>query len=170
MVGQSAQTQGMARDRKWCLRRAHGNVLVASLPALVRAKRRQCCRSELALPRESLTPPADDEYYWSYLEGMESSFVRACGSSRRRAHTESGGIRCAWCSEVETRERRYRRTAHVDGVDVVGAQNRFDGKWTTDGRRASHADRCRDAVPRDDRTGGAVRRYRAAREREPVAA
>ena len=115
------------------LARVHGNALVAEFGGIGSREEAAVLRgSEIALPRESLAPPAANEYYWSDLEGMDVVNRSGVRLGRVAGLTESGAhplLRVV--SEVGTGERLIPFVpAHIDGVDV--SARRIDVDWEAD--------------------------------------
>jgi 16S rRNA processing protein RimM len=121
------------REIEVVLARAHGNVLVAELSGVGSREDASKLRgSEIALPRESLIPPAANEYYWSDLEGMDVVNRSGVRLGRVAGLTQSGAhplLRVA--SDDRTDERLIPFVAaHIDRVDV--AARRIDVDWEAD--------------------------------------
>jgi 16S rRNA processing protein RimM len=121
------------REIEVVLARVHGNVLVAEFGGVGSREEAATLRgSEIALPRESLAPPASNEYYWSDLEGMDVVNRSGARLGRVAALTESGAhplLRVV--SGPGTAERLIPFVpAYIDRVDV--AARRIDVDWEVD--------------------------------------
>jgi 16S rRNA processing protein RimM len=121
------------REIEVVLARVHSNVLVAEFAGIGSREEATVLRgSEIALPRESLTPPADNEYYWSDLEGMDVVNRSGVRLGRVVGLTESGAhplLRVV--SEIGAGERLIPFVpAHIDSVDV--SARRIDVDWEAD--------------------------------------
>ena len=121
------------REIEVVLARVHSNGLVAELAGVGSREEAAALRgSEIALPRESLTPPADNEYYWSDLEGMDVVNRSGMPLGRVAALTESGAhplLRVV--SGPGTNERLIPFVpAYIDRIDV--AARRIDVDWEVD--------------------------------------
>ncbi len=87
---------------------------------------------KIALPRESLAPPAANEYYWSDLEGMDVVNRSGMPLGRVAALTESGAHPLLHVvSGPGTNERLIPFVpAYIDRIDV--AARRIDVDWEAD--------------------------------------
>ena len=121
------------REIEVVLARVHSNVLVAEFAGVGSREEAAVLRgSEIALPRESLTPPAANEYYWSDLEGMDVVNRSGVRLGRVAGLTESGAHPLLHVvSEAGTAERLIPFVpAHIDGVEV--SARRIDVDWEED--------------------------------------
>ena len=121
------------REIEVVLARVHSNVLVAEFAGVGSREQAAPLRgSEVALPRESLAPPAANEYYWSDLEGMDVVNRSGMPLGRVAALTESGAhplLRVV--SGPGTNERLIPFVpAYIDRIDV--AARRIDVDWEVD--------------------------------------
>jgi 16S rRNA processing protein RimM len=121
------------REIEVALARVHGNALVAEFGGVGSREEAALLRgSEIALPRESLAPPAANEYYWSDLEGMDVVNRSGVRLGRVAALTESGAhplLRVV--SGPATDERLIPFVpAYIDRVDM--AARRIDVDWEAD--------------------------------------
>jgi 16S rRNA processing protein RimM len=121
------------REMEVVLARVHGNALVAEFGGVGSREEAAVLRgSEVALPRESLAPPAANEYYWSDLEGMDVVNRSGVRLGRVAALTESGAhplLRVR--PEAGAGERLIPFVpAYVDRIDV--AARRIDVDWEVD--------------------------------------
>ena len=113
--------------------RVHGNALVAEFGGVHSREEAAALRgSEIALPRESLEPPATNEYYWSDLEGMDVVNRSGVPLGRVAALTESGAhplLRVVSGPGADERLIPF-VPAYIDRVDV--AARRIDVDWEVD--------------------------------------
>jgi 16S rRNA processing protein RimM len=121
------------REIEVALARVHGKALVAEFRGVGSREEAGVLRgSEIALPRESLAPPAANEYFWSDLEGMDVVNRSGVRLGRVAALTESGAhplLRVV--SEPGTDERLIPFVpAYIDRVDV--AARTIDVDWELD--------------------------------------
>jgi len=113
--------------------RTHANVLVAELRGVVSREAAAALRGyEIGLPREALSAPARNEYFWTDLEGLEVINRNGANLGRVIAVTSNGAhaiLRVAGGDRVAERLIPF-VPAYIDRVDADG--RRIDVDWEPD--------------------------------------
>jgi 16S rRNA processing protein RimM len=115
------------------LARSHGNALVAELGGVASREEAAVLRGyEIGLPRDSLAPPAANEYYWSDLEGMDVVNRSGMRLGRVAGLTESGAHPLLHVVSDGGADQRLIPfvAAYIDRVDMAG--RRIDVDWEAD--------------------------------------
>jgi 16S rRNA processing protein RimM len=113
--------------------RPHANVLVAELRGVASREAAAALRGhEIGLPRQALSAPARNEYFWTDLEGLEVVNRAGANLGRVTAVTSNGAhaiLRVAGRDRVAERLIPF-VPAYIDRVDAE--RRRIDVDWEPD--------------------------------------